>query len=561
MAAHSQSYVRLAAHRVAEAFRTFFGGGRRRYATLCIELQGELPESPPPPLWGASRPRTFVEVLAVLQVARCDPHLQAVLLSFRDTDLGWAQAFELRRSIGRLREAGKKVWAVLEEASAMEYVAASTADKIWLLPTGSIDLSGLAIEAIFFTRALEKLGVEPYVVQAGVYKSAAETFTRTSMSPAQREAAAALLDDLYGQLLSAVAQARGWTLERAEEVLRSGPFSATEALDAGLVDALDYPSSVRDELQRAADDRRPPIGFAPYLRRQQRRLRRLARHSGKQGLAAVHVSGPLVSDGHAGLAPIATARLSDLQRCFRELAEQPQVRAVVVRIDSPGGSAVASDLLWHELNAVARAKPVVVSLGNTAASGGYYLGLAGALILAESSSITGSIGVFSALFRLRGLYDLLGIDKDRVERGAHTALRSDYAPLSEEEKAILRRHAEEFYGRFTQLVGTARDLSPAQVEQAAGGRVWTGRQALELGLVDGTGGFEDALREAKQLAGYEPEDWVPVTHYPRRKGLLERLLGPLRRTPPRQPRPSTAALLLSRPGELWALLPFSFRIR
>ncbi len=545
-------------HFVSEGLRRFLGS-RKPYATLFIEVSGELLETPPPP-WGASRPRTFAELVAVLRAARCDPQLRALLLSFQDAHLGWAQAFELRRCIAKLKDAGKHVWVVLAHASVQEYVAASAAGKLFVCPAGGVELAGLAIETMFFARAMEKLGVEAYFVQAGSYKSAAEVFTRTSMSPAHREMAEQLVDDLYRQVVSAVAESRGWNGEQAHAVCSRGPFSAAEALEAKLVDEVDYPLSAGEKLQKQIGDALPMIEYPTYVRRRQRELKRLSKRFRKRCVALLYASGPIMPDGYGKLFPGAAGRFAEFQRCLRQLVEEAGVKAVVIRIDSPGGSAVASDLLWHEVERLAQAKPVVVSLGSVAASGGYYLALGGWLVVAEAVTLTGSIGVLSGRFRLRRLYDHLGIDKDRVERGAHTALHSDYAELSEEEAAILQRHAEEFHRRFKELVAHARHICPEKIERIANGRVWTGERALQMGLVDQLGGLEDAIREAKQLAGFDPDDPIPVVPFPRPRSLIEMLLRPVRRRQPVPVPPRALLDLLERP-HAWAILPYQLTIR
>lgn len=551
-------WLRFALSWLVEGLR-WLVGLRRPYRVLTLNLSGDFPEAPTPAWWSASQPRSFTELVTVLRWARLDPLLKAVLLNFEDVHLGWAQAFELRRSLEQLREAGKTVWVSLTAASLPEYVVATAAQKISLAPAGGVELSGLAAETIFVARALEKLGIDPFFVQAGPYKTAAEMFTQTRMSAAHREMAESLIEDLYVQILTAVATGRGWSIEQARSTCDRGPFSAAEALEAGLVDSLSYPTEVEEALQKEVGGEQPAIDFPSYFRRRHRELRRQAWRYGRAHLALVYVTGPIVLDAHGALVPAGAVRLTALRRTFQMLAKQRDARAVVVRIASPGGSAIASDLLWHEMQTVANVKPVVVSMGDVAASGGYYVALAGRPIVAESTTLTGSIGVLSGTFRLRGLYQWLGIDKDRVERGAHTHLQSDYAPLTEEERAILQRHADQFYCRFLDLVAQARDLAPEQLDKAAGGRVWTGRLAASVGLVDAIGGLEYALDEAKRLAGYTPVDPVPVAQYPRPKTFWQSLLAPHRAVPP-IPLPPASPLGPRHRRELWAILPLRLTI-
>ena len=407
------------------------------------------------------------------------------------------------------------------------------------------------------TGALSKLGVEAEVVQMGKYKSAAEIFTRTEMSEPHREMIESLVHDLYEQIVDLIAAGRRTDRTQIKALLDAGPFVAREAHRVGLVDALLYEDEAEERL-RAECDQATVIEMADYLPRRSRVVRREVLRRGGAAVGLLNISGTVKSgESIPGPEAASACGAAAVARDLKELRERDDISAVVIRISSPGGSGLASDLMWHEVLRTRQRKPVVVSFGDVAASGGYYVGVAGSPVIAEGGTITGSIGVVAGKALLRGLYDRLGVTKQVVTRGRHAALYSDYLPLGDEGRQLLQHEAEFFYTDFVDKVATGRQLSPAAVASAAEGRVWTGRQAQALGLVDQLGGLERALDEAKVLAGRGRDELVAVERYPKPKRLwrLSFQLNP----PVTQWTAGLPWLRFLARERVWAVLPFHLR--
>jgi protease-4 len=471
----------------------------------------------------------------------------------------------VRRGIERLRQAGKKVWVHLNSPGLHEYYLASAADHISLTPAATLDIAGLSAEAVFFFGALEKVGIEPEVVQMGRYKAAGETFTRRDMSGPHREMIESLVDDLYGQIIDDVAAGRQMTPDAVRTLFDRGPFLPAEARDTGLVDALAYEDEIEKRCIAACGDS-ATIERRDYVRRRGRELRSRVLRSDRGSIAVLHISGTIKSgDSIPGPDGAAAAGAASLAAALKDIRERENVRGVLLRVASPGGSGAASDLIWHELVRTRERKPIVVSCGDVAASGGYYVALATTPIFAEPGTITGSIGVVAGRATLRRLYDRLGVTKERVSRGRHAALYSDYAPLGEEERGRIKAEAESFYDSFVDKVAAGRQLKHDVVATVAEGRVWTGRQAWSRGLVDQLGDLEDALDALKTTLGVSPDEPMAVERFPRPRRLFKLSLDL------NVPGPHAAAFgeLLGLLGRfewlqrerVWALLPFTMRFR
>ncbi len=497
-------------------------GRRQPYGILRLDLSGELSEegSEQRVLGLLRRPATdYFSLISLLRWAREDPRLVGVLIRCEDPHASWARLQGLRRSIEALRSAGKRVWVHLDSAPVGAYYLASAADQITLTPAATVDITGLSSEAVFFLGALEKVGIQADVVQMGRYKSAGEAFTRRDMSAPHREMMEALVDDLYGQLVDGVSAGRGLDSGAVRELFDRGPFLAREAAEARLVDRLAYADEVETQLIKACGGA-AVIDRTAYARRRGREIQRQVLRSARGAFAVVHVTGTIKSGetipGPGGAHAVGAASVAS---ALKELRERADVRAIVLRVASPGGSGLASDLMWRELVRTREKKPVVVSCGDVAASGGYYLAVAGSPVFAEAGTITGSIGVIAGKANLRGLYDRLGVVKELVSRGRHAAMYSDYEPLGAPERARIQAEAESFYDLFLDRVATGRRLNHAAVAAVAEGRVWTGRQAWTRGLVDELGGLEEALDAAKNLAGVPLAESVSVERHPKPRRL------------------------------------------
>lgn len=525
------------------------------YNTLRLDLTGSLSEG------GASSLATlwrtpgmdFLTLTSLLRWAREDDHLRALILTVADLDVGWARLQSLRRSLLALRQAGKYVCIYLTEGSTREYYLVSAADTVVLAPAGHLAVTGLAAETTFFKGALDKLGIEAQVHQAGQYKAAGEPFTRESMSDPHREMLDGLLDDLYSQLIEGIALARNKNKAEVQKLVDQGLFLAREALAAGLVDHIGY----EDEVPALLEAKIGPVQLieaGPYRRRRGRAIRRQLLRETPRKLALVTVSGPIkrgeTVDGPEGTRAVGSTSFA---RDLKRVRDDPSVAAVVVRIASPGGSGVASDLMWHELLQTREHKPVIISMGDVAASGGYFLALAGDQIFAEEGTITGSIGVIAGKAVLHDLYTYLGVSKEIITRGRRAAFFSDYLAFALPERERLDFEVQAFYQDFVEKVARCRSLSTDAVELNAQGRVWSGRQAWTRGLVDQVGGIEEALAEAKQRAGLPADKPVVVERVPRPASLW-RLPALLRLAP----RASQESGWWSR-ERVWAILPFSLR--
>lgn len=538
---------------------------RRAYAVLSLTLSGELAEDA-----GESRllgllrraPTDYLSVLTLLRWARTDDHLHGVLLRVDDLRGSWARIQGLRRGIERLRGAGKRVWVHLERAGLREYYLASAADRVLLTPAATLDVTGLASEALFVREALDKLGVEAEVVHVGKYKSAGEMLTRSGMSEAHREMLEALVDDLFTQVTDGVAAGRGLDRTVTRDTLGRGPFIAAEALAARLVDGIAYADQAEEQLVEACGHA-AAVERDEYLRRRGRAVRLDALRRATRTVALLYIGGT-IKPGESVSRPdgVGASGATSIAMALKTVRERADLAALVLRVSSPGGSALASDLIWRELERTRAAKPVIVTCGDVAASGGYYVALAGKPVLAEAGTITGSIGVVAGKANLRGLYDRLGLRKETVARGRHASLFSDYVPLDDDGRARIQAQADAFYRDFVAKVSAARGLNVAAVEACAQGRVWTGRQAQAHGLVDELGGMEEAFDAARRALGVPLDQPLLVERIsrprrlfdpsllrglPRHATLLGDLLGPLS---------SWRFLLRER---VWAVMPFEIR--
>jgi protease-4 len=497
------------------------GGGRsgdvlQASGYLAIDLSGDMPEGPPPSGLGflERRPASIRGLVDAVDRAAADRHVKGLLLRIGPLDTGWARVQELRDALVRFRRSGKPSWAHLEDASNLEYFLATGCAKIAASPTSMLDVSGLAAEVTFYRGTLDKLGVEAQFEGVGRYKNAPNQLTEKGFTEPHREQMTALVESLFAQLVTGIAEARELEPAAVRALVDRGPFRAIEAKQAGLVDELLY----RDEVEaRVPGGRR--LGAAAYVR-----AARGGAFDRRPKLAVVYAAGDLMP-GESQESPFGrVAGAETIIQGLRAAREDGSVRAIILRVDSPGGSGTASDAIWREVQLARRAKPVVASMGDYAASGGFYVSMGADAIVAEPGTITGSIGVFSGKLSLRGLYAKLGISQETVSRGKHAALFSSYAPWSEAERAKVRELNQAFYETFVGKAAEGRKKTPAEIERVAQGRVWTGREALDSGLVDGLGGLEAAVRLARERARIPPGQDVQLVVLPEAKGFFETLM-------------------------------------
>lgn len=455
-----------------------------------------------------------------LAEAGADSRVRALVVKLAGPLLGYAPAQELREALGAFRAGGKPAiaWAEtfgdLGPGGNSSYYLATACDEIWLQPSGVVGLSGVALEATFVRGALDKAGVEPQVAQRHEYKNAADMFLRSGFTPAHREATERLAASVFEQLVAGVAAGRNLSVPAVRELLDRGPLLAEEARAGGLVDHLGY----RDEVYAAARARAGAGAQLRYVARYQRhgpaaRVRRQALARRHRSVAVVSAVG-LIASGPSRRSPQGRTVGSDtLTAALRAAVRDEKVGAIVLRVNSRGGSYVASDAVWREVGRAREAgTPVVVSMGSVAASGGYFVSMAADTIVADPATLTGSIGVFGGKFVTRDLLERVGVGLDRVALGRHAGMFSSRERYSESELARLDAWLDAVYEDFTAKVAAGRGLDRDRVHEIARGRVWTGADALGLGLVDELGGLRHAVQLARATAGLASD--APARPYP-----------------------------------------------
>lgn len=492
-------------------------------STLVLRLDSEIPEqapmSIPLPFFEEKEPLTVGDVWRILRRVETDSRIKAVVLFPGGTGAGWGKLQEIRSGLARVRAKRKPLVAFLRTARTREYYLATAADRIYMTPEDFLDVKGLRAEVMYFRNTLDKLGVQVEIEHAGRYKDFGDAFTRSSMSPETREVLDSILDDLYGQIVSTMAEGRRKTVEETRAVIDEGPFLSKEALNWGLVDALVYEDQMFDEVEKRLGQKElQKVSARDYLRAINAESR-----SGER-IALVVAEGSITGGGGdwSGDSGIHSEQFS---RLLREVSKDRSVRGVVVRVDSPGGSAFASDEIWREMNALSRHKPVVISMSDSAASGGYYIAMTGDPVLAYPGTMTGSIGVVFGKLNLRGLYDKIGIRKEILTRGQFADIDSDYRPLSDAARKKLRDGLDENYRAFVQKVADARKRKFEEIEPLAQGRVWLGSQAKKNGLVDELGGIDRAIEAVRRKAHLSDTEPVNLVVYPPKQSIVERLFG------------------------------------
>lgn len=487
-------------------------------------------------------------------------HVRGVVLRLTDLRAGLAKIDALRELLAGLRARGKEVVLWTASAGGGTALLLLAGDRIFLAPAGRLDLKGFAMEVTSARRALEKVGAEAVVFRRGTHKSAGEVFTRDGMSPEHRETLDAILDALWARLVQAVAEGRKVDEAAARALVEGGPYTARKALEAGLVDGLCYGDEVPARLSAEEGARArlvpwegfratilEPLDWRPVLGRRRR-------------VAVVPIRG-LIVEGESrrvpGGGPMVGAR--SVGETLAAARRDPSVRAVVLHVDSRGGSALASDLIWREVRRTAEKKPVVAFLDGVAASGGYYVSAGASRIVASPLVLTGSIGVLAAFFDLSGLYARLGVTREVLARGPHAALGTSSRPPTEAERALMERELDDVYGDFVDRVARGRALTDAEVRERAEGKVYVGTRAKELGLVDELGGFEAAVARARELAGLAPGVESELALFETRAGGLPVLGRPMGPALPGDAFDRAWALEAGRrPRTAWAVLPVAW---
>lgn len=495
-------------------------------STLALRPGGELVELVPNDVLqfvGPSDARTVRGYVEALRKAKVDSRITAVLLAPRPlTSPFWGKVQELHEAILDFKTSGKPVYAFLEYGGDREYYLATAADKIFLVPTATLDLTGVASYEVFLRGTLDWIGTYPDLMHIGDYKTAINVFTEQTFTPAHKEMSVSLNRDQFEQLVRAIADGRRKPEAEVRIAIDEGPLLPEHALRHGLVDDLAYEDELDDlvggvgapgtlkliESEDYADITWESLGV-------QRRNK----------IAVLNAVGAITS-GKSGYDPVNGPVMGSdsFVEHIRRIRADSSIRAIILRVDSPGGSSTASDVIWRELMITKNGeggRPIIVSMSDLAASGGYYIAMAGDVIVAQPGTLTGSIGIYSGKYVTGGSFEKLGANVESTSTGKHAEIYSPDRRFTDEERAKVMESMQAFYDQFVEKVAEARQTTPEKVDQIAQGRVWTGQQARQVGLVDQLGGMQTAVAAAKQRARIPADEEVELVVYPPRRSFYE----------------------------------------
>ncbi|OAI54832.1 hypothetical protein AYO44_03150 [Planctomycetaceae bacterium SCGC AG-212-F19] len=563
-----------------------------------IKLSGDLDETPiaSDPLFGASS-ENFKDKLDRLKKAGKDKDVAAIYLQLDGLSVGWGKIDELRRAIADVRKAGKKVYAYLEAGEAHDYLLALACDEVFMPESGTLMITGLRAEVTFYKKLLENISLKADVLQVGDFKGAAEPFVRTEMSKEVRQNLESVLDDFYdnsyiGPIVEAMSKRTGkaWTAGQVKKLIDEGPYTAKKAGELKLIDRVAYADAIQDSVKAQlkaekvtvvknyGQAKHDDLDFSNPFTLMLKLLKPPAgKSSSKAKVAVIYAAGPIVTGkGTSGIFGGNMVGSTTMIEAIRQAEEDSTVKCIVLRVDSPGGSALASDLIWNELQKCK--KPIVASMSDVAASGGYYISMAAKKIYAEPGTITGSIGVFGMKLVTGDLEKRVGLTSEIIHRGANAGIMSSTTPYTDAERKAMRAIIEDVYDQFiTKAVDgrkkAGKQFTKAELDKLAGGRIWTGRQAKANGLVDELGTLADAITAAKDLAGVKDE--LEILPLPKPRSPFESLLGGqleeralsgalglVRDVPNMQRHLRTLDMLLRLQGEkAWMVIPYRLEVR
>ena len=469
------------------------GSGVSPSAVIIAEVSGTLREKKAGGFFGQNGFRR--ELATILEDSVFSSEAAGVFLKIGQINTGWASATSLRDVLTRIKKAQKRVDCYLYDASDISYFIASACSKIWAPRSLLFAVDGLTAESSYFADSLDRAGIQVRVARAGDYKTAPEQFTRTGMSSEQKETLSKILDTIYGDLKQAISIGRKLELSQVEGLIQQGTHTATQALQAGLIDEILYADEAQDALNKQYGR------VMSYRKLSELTVKSFDEWGEPERIAVIDVDQQIVS-GPSKRSPFgAVSGATTLIRAIEKARTDSSIRAVVLRIDSPGGDAFASDLIARAVSQLAKVKPVVASFGDVAASGGYYIASPAKMIFAEPLSITGSIGAFSLDVSFEELRKSLGVGVDQIQRGSLSQRSSVLRSPNSAEQARAKKQITAVYEQFVQTVAKGRKMKPSDVRKVAGGRVWTGRAAKARGLVDRLGSFGDAVRAARAMSG------------------------------------------------------------
>jgi protease-4 len=498
-------------------------GGQQvaKNSVIVLEIGGEMLEYHPsfsPGLFFGRRELTLADALACVDAAARDARVKGLVLKIFPSGAGAAKCEELKAAIDRFKESEKPVVAFSAVLEGHHYLIACAADSIFMPPAGYVVIPGPSSSAIFFRGALDKLGINPNIDRIGAYKSAAETYTEKERSPESRAMTRLLLTDIYERYVADIAAARGCGEDAVLAWIDRGLFSPERAFNEGIIDGVRYWDEIEARFEK--DDVRLVDSYE-YLRG-----KRAAAVPEGPRVAVIHAQG-LITTGESGFDPMSglTMGSETIIDELRRAREDDAIKAVILRVDSPGGDGIAGDMISREVELTSKEKPVVVSMSDVAASGGYEIAYRADRIIAMPATVTGSIGSITGKMNARGLYDKLGVTKDEIGTGKNSLIYSDYRDFSGDEWALVKEEHWAFYRGWIEEIARFREMSVDSIDSLGRGRVWTGTQAAANGLIDGMGGMHEAVSAACELAGIADSSRVVLVHYPKRVTILQEILS------------------------------------
>jgi protease IV len=526
---------------------------------LVINASGEIEEQRAPDIFSAlngTTPVVLHDYLDAMDTAATDSHITGLVMRIGPLETGWAKLEELRTHLLNFRKSGKPSVCYLgyDGIQNPEYYLASACKEIWLVPTAPVNIRGMMAEAVFLRGTLDKLKIVPEFYHIAEFKTAGNTFTEKKFTPAHREEVEGLLHSIYNQYLDDASAGRGMERGQFEALVNRGPFASNDAVANKVVDRLGYWDQVQDYFKKR-DGKWSPISLGVY--------RAQVKNDGATRIAVIHASGLIVS-GDSGTTPGGGSVMGgdSVASDIRKARKDSGIKAIVLRVDSGGGSVVGSEVIRREVELANAVKPVVVSMSDVAASGGYWIAAPARKIVADRNTITGSIGVLIGKMNISGLYSLLGLSTDSVATSDNASLFSAQQNFTPAQREYIEKSLNETYADFTKGVAAGRKMTVEAVDKVGKGRVWSGAQAKELGLVDELGGLDRAVEIAKQLANIPAGDSVRLVRYPEEKSFFQQLVQRERDTMNEsQSLDSMLRHIVSQMEPVQARVPFELHIR
>ncbi len=491
---------------------------------LFVDLKNEIPEestdNPFEKIFEGEK-NTLKDHLDCISRAAKDDRIKGIFLRVGGAEIGWAKVQELRNALISFKESKKPLIAFIEFAGIGDYYLATASDEIYIMPMGFLEVHGILSEVPFLKGTLDKLGIKAEFEHVAEYKTASDILTRDSMSPYHKEMVNDILDNLFGRFLLDVSQARNISEDDLKKAINRGILSPEEAYDAKLVDGLKYRDEIKKMLEDKFDSEFHKVSIDRY-----KKSDAFPRMKGKKKIALIYATGTIVSGESSSDTYSGKMLGSDsISKIFKKVREDKGIKGIVMRVNSPGGSGIASDVIWREVEQIKENIPVIISMSDVAASGGYYISMGADSIVAQPSTLTGSIGVLAGKFNMRSFYDWIGLNWELTKRGRNADFFSSYTSFTEEQRKILQDEIYKFYEKFVQKVSDGRGKSWDEIHEIAKGRVWTGEMAKELGLVDELGGMKEAISLAKEKAGISEEEEVKIVIFPKKKTLWQMLMS------------------------------------